>query len=162
MFLFFGAFIAGLLTVVAPCVLPLLPIIIGGSVTGDVKDKKRPIIIAVSLAISLIIFTLLLKVSSLLVNIPPNAITYFSGSVIILLGILTLFPLFYARITAAIGIEARAQRALGKGFKTKGLAGPIITGAALGPVFSSCSPTFWQQSCQLISVKLSPILFPMY
>jgi cytochrome c biogenesis protein CcdA/thiol-disulfide isomerase/thioredoxin len=142
MFLFFGAFIAGLLTVVAPCVLPLLPIIIGGSVTGDVKDKKRPIIIAVSLAISLIIFTLLLKVSSLLVNIPPNAITYFSGSVIILLGILTLFPLFYARITAAIGIEARAQRALGKGFKTKGLAGPIITGAALGPVFSSCSPVY--------------------
>src|SRR6185295_7048026 len=98
MFLLFGAFVAGFLTVLAPCVLPLLPIIIGGSVSGDTKDKKRPLVITVSLAISLIVFTLLLKATTLLVNIPPKSVTYFSGSIIILLGILTLFPLFYAKI----------------------------------------------------------------
>jgi cytochrome c biogenesis protein CcdA/thiol-disulfide isomerase/thioredoxin len=143
MFLLFGAFIAGLLTVVAPCVLPLLPIIIGGSVSGDTTDKKRPLVITASLAISLIVFTLLLKVTTLLINIPPKAITYFSGSIIILLGILTLFPLFYATVMAKIGFEKRSQQLLGKGFKNKSsLAGPIITGAALGPVFSSCSPVY--------------------
>ena len=41
MFLLLGAFIAGVLTVLAPCVLPLLPIIIGGSVSGDTKDRRR-------------------------------------------------------------------------------------------------------------------------
>jgi cytochrome c biogenesis protein CcdA/thiol-disulfide isomerase/thioredoxin len=143
MFLLFGAFIAGLLTVVAPCVLPLLPIIIGGSVSGDTSDKKRPFVIAASLAVSLIVFTLLLKVTTLLINIPPHAITYFSGSVIILLGILTLFPVFYAKVMARIGFEKRSQQLLGKGVKNKNsLAGPIITGAALGPVFSSCSPVY--------------------
>ena len=54
MFLLFTAFIAGALTVLAPCVLPLLPIIIGGSVSGDTTDRRRPFIITGSLAVSLI------------------------------------------------------------------------------------------------------------
>ena len=143
MFLLLGAFLAGLLTVVAPCVLPLLPIIIGGSVSGNTTDKKRPLVIAASLAVSLIIFTLLLKVTTVFIHIPPRTFTYFSGTVIILLGILTLFPLFYAKLMARIGFEKRSQQLLGKGFKNKNsLTGPIITGAALGPVFSSCSPVY--------------------
>ncbi|MDB5175662.1 MAG: hypothetical protein JWM81_520 [Candidatus Saccharibacteria bacterium] len=143
MLLLLGAFIAGILTVLAPCVLPLLPIIIGGSVTGDSKDKKRPIVIAVALAISLIIFTLLLKATTVLINVPPQYITYISGAIIITLGVFTLFPGFYATIIGKLGIEQRAQKALGKGFNSKGsLVGPIITGAALGPVFSSCSPVY--------------------
>jgi len=143
MLLLFGAFIAGLLTVVAPCVLPLLPIIIGGSISGDATDKKRPYVIIAALATSLIIFTLLLKASTLLINIPPKAITYFSGSIIIALGLLTLFPIFYAKVMAKVGFEKRSQQLLGKGFKNKSsLAGPIIIGAALGPVFSSCSPVY--------------------
>ncbi len=143
MFLLFGAFIAGLLTVLAPCVLPLLPIIIGGSVSGNAQDKKRPLLITGSLAVSLIVFTLLLKASTLLINIPPQTIRYFSGGIIIALGLVTFFPGLYANIIGRLGIERRAQEALGKGFQTKGeLAGPILTGAALGPVFSSCSPVY--------------------
>lgn len=143
MFLLFGAFVAGLLTVLAPCVLPLLPIIIGGSVTGNTKDKKRPIVIAIALAVSIIAFTLLLKATTLFINVPPRVITYFSGGIIIALGIATLLPGVYARIIGGLGIEQTAQKALSKGYNNKSsLIGPIITGAALGPVFSSCSPVY--------------------
>jgi cytochrome c-type biogenesis protein len=143
MFLLLGAFIAGILTVLAPCVLPLLPIIIGGSVSVNEKYKKRPIIIAASLAISLIVFTLLLKATTLLINIPPNSINYFSGGIIVLLGLVTLFPGIYALIIAKLGIEQRTQKILGKGYNNKrSFIGPLITGAALGPVFSSCSPVY--------------------
>ena len=143
MILLFGAFVAGLLTVLAPCVLPLLPIIIGGSVTGDVKDKKRPVVIAISLAVSIIFFTLLLKVTTLLINVPPQFITYFSGGIIVALGLAILFPGVYARLIAAARVEQNAQKALAKGYNNKrSLIGPIITGAALGPVFSSCSPVY--------------------
>ncbi len=143
MFLLIGAFIAGVLTVLAPCVLPLLPVIIGGSVSGDTKDKRRPLIIAASLAVSLIVFTLLLKVTTLFINIPPNAITYFSGGLIIAIGLATLFPSVYTRLTARLGFEHRAQKLLGTGTKNRNhIIGPIITGAALGPVFSSCSPIY--------------------
>ena len=143
MFLLFGAFIAGMLTVLAPCILALLPIIIGGSVQGDAKDKKRPIVIAISLALSILFFTLVLKASSLLIAIDPKTITYISGSIIIAVGLLTLFPSFYAKLLIKLGIEHRAQSALGKSFQNKNsLIGPIVTGAALGPVFSSCSPVY--------------------
>ncbi len=143
MLLFLGAFIAGMLTVLAPCVLALLPIIVGGSISGDGKDRKRPVIIALSLAVSLIVFTLLLKATTLLIDIPPRSISYASGVIIIGLGILTLFPSAYATLLAKLGIEHRAQSALGKSFQNKNkYIGPIITGAALGPVFSSCSPVY--------------------
>ncbi len=143
MLLLLGAFVAGMLTVLAPCVLPLLPIIIGGSVSGNQQDKRRPFIIAASLAVSLILFTLLLKATTLLINIPPSAINYVSGTVIILLGIVTLFPNLYEKIITKLGIQSRSQRLLGKGTQNKSsLVGPIIIGAALGPVFSSCSPVY--------------------
>lgn len=143
MFLLIGSFIAGMLTVLAPCVLPLLPIIIGGSVSGNTTDRKRPIIIVVSLALSLFIFTLLLKATTLLIDVPPTFFTYIAGGIIIILGLLTLFPAVYARILIKLGIEHRAQETLSKGFKNKNpYIGPIIIGAALGPVFSSCSPVY--------------------
>lgn len=143
MLLLIGAFIAGMLTVLAPCVLPLLPIIIGGSVSGNSQDKRRPFIIAASLAVSLIFFTLLLKASTLLINIPPSAINYVSGTVIIVLGFLTLFPASYERLISKLGIQSRSQRLLGKGTQNKSsIVGPVVIGAALGPVFSSCSPVY--------------------
>lgn len=132
-----------MLTVLAPCVLPLLPIIIGGSISGNVRDKKRPVIIALSLAVSLFVFTILLKVTSLLFNAPPEIFTYISGGIIILLGILTLFPNIYAQVLLKLGVEQKAQQTLNKGYQNKNkYLGPVIIGVALGPVFSSCSPVY--------------------
>lgn len=143
MFLLFGSFIAGMLTVLAPCVLFLLPVIIGGSVSGDTKDKKRPLIIAVSLAASLFAFTLLLKATTLLIDVPPKTFTIISGGIVLILGVLTLLPSLYAKLIARLGIEQRALGGLTKGYKNVGkYRGPIIIGAALGPVFSSCSPVY--------------------
>jgi cytochrome c biogenesis protein CcdA/thiol-disulfide isomerase/thioredoxin len=143
MFLLIGAFIAGVLTVLAPCVLPLLPVIIGGSISGDAKDKRRPFLIALSLAVSLIVFTVLLKATTLLINVPPQTFTYLSGGIIVALGFATLFPFIYTKIVGELGLEHRAQSLLGKGTGSKRQwLGPVITGAALGPVFSSCSPVY--------------------
>jgi cytochrome c biogenesis protein CcdA/thiol-disulfide isomerase/thioredoxin len=142
MFLLIGAFLAGALTALAPCVLPLLPVIIGGSVSGNVKDTKRPFIIAGSLAISLIIFTVLLKVTTLFIDVPPSIFVYVSGALLIILGIVFLFPNLYESLLLKFNLQARSQQLLGKAGTKKGLVGPIITGAALGPVFSSCSPVY--------------------
>lgn len=143
MFLLLGAFIAGVLTVLAPCVLPVLPVIISGSVTGNTKDKRRPFLIAASLAVSLIIFTVLLKATTLLIHVPPQIFTYLSGGIIVGLGLVTLFPTAYTTVIAKLGIEHRTQRLLGKGTSNPNRwLGPVITGAALGPVFSSCNPVY--------------------
>ncbi|MFI5240462.1 MAG: cytochrome c biogenesis protein DipZ [Candidatus Saccharimonadia bacterium] len=134
------AFLAGWLTVLAPCVLPLLPIILGGSLVG--RDPKRPYIIVAALAVSLFVFTVLLKVLSVFLNVPPTIWSDLSGGIIIAVGIVTLWPRLYDEVIGA-RVSRRANSWLGRAVKTKnGLLAPILTGFALGPVFSSCSPTY--------------------
>lgn len=137
------SYIAGLLTAFAPCVLPLLPIILGGSIDPKSRDKKRPYIIVGSLVVSLILFTLLLKASTALIGINPKVWTYISGGLVIGLGMFMLFPDQWAKIISKLGFEHRSQELLGKAYKNKNsLLSAILIGAALGPVFSSCSPTY--------------------
>ena len=138
------SFIAGILTVLAPCVLPLLPVIIGGSVTD--RNPWRPVIITLSLAGSIVLFTLLLKATSLLIDIPQYFWTYFSGGIILVFAFSLLFPTTWAKMLHRVGvgrIEQSANQSLYNNSKKTGLVGMVATGAALGPVFASCSPTYF-------------------
>jgi cytochrome c biogenesis protein CcdA/thiol-disulfide isomerase/thioredoxin len=139
----FVSLVAGLLTVLAPCVLPLLPVILGGSVLRDDRDRWRPFIITGSLVASLVLFTLLLKVSTVFIHVDPRVWTYLSGGIILVLGVSMLFPGLWPRVAEAVGLERRSQALLQKahGHRNKTVSA-VLTGAALGPVFSSCSPTY--------------------
>ncbi len=131
-----------MITVLAPCVLPLLPVIIGGSISGNVNDKRRPFIIVASLAVSLILFTVLLKATTLFIDVPPEVFVYASGGIIVGLGILLLFPSIYEHVIMKLNLQTKSQQLLGEGNGKGPIIGAIITGAALGPVFSSCSPVY--------------------
>ncbi len=133
-------FLAGILTILAPCVLPILPIILAGSL-GD-KSWKRPLLITVSLALSVVAFTVLLKATTLLINIPAHFWSYFSGTILITLWLIYLFPHTWAKISTKFWAW-KSQVILQKTQDIhSGNLQSIATGFALGPVFSSCSPTY--------------------
>ena len=140
------SFVAGILTVLAPCILPLLPVIIGGSALDkDGAEKvslKRPVIIISSLVASIIIFTLLLKFTTALLGIPTMVWAIISGGIILLFGINLLFPVLWEKFMLATGLVLVANRLMGESQRKKGLSRDILLGAALGPVFNSCSPTY--------------------
>jgi len=137
------SFIAGILTILAPCVLPVLPIIIGGSVGASAKDRTRPYIIGAALAGSIVCFTLLLKASTVLVNLSPSILTDASGSLIILLGFVSVWPEAWEWLVIKLNWQATSQRLLGRSERrTERYVGPILIGVSLGPVFASCSPTY--------------------
>jgi cytochrome c biogenesis protein CcdA/thiol-disulfide isomerase/thioredoxin len=143
MLLLLISFIAGILTILAPCVLPLLPVIVGGSMSTKTKDRARPYVIAGSLAGSIVLFTLLLKVSTLLINLSPNVLDYISGGLLLALGLTAIVPESWEKLMIALNWQAASQRFLGKGERNKGrYAGPVLIGIALGPIFASCSPTY--------------------
>ena len=145
MFLLIASFLAGVLTSLAPCILPLLPVIVGSSVLQDGdkgSSKKKPYIISASLVVSVLVFTFLLKVSTALVGINPKVWTTLAGVIVILLGIVMFFPTLWVLVSSKIGLESSSNKLLTKAYKKSGLAGTILTGAALGPVFSSCSPVY--------------------
>ena len=71
MLLLLGALVAGVLTTLAPCVLPLLPVIVGGSLDESSKRaRRRAYVITASLGASVVVFTLALKASTALIGIP--------------------------------------------------------------------------------------------
>ncbi len=142
MTLLFIAFVAGLLTVLAPCTLPLLPVIIGGSVSGE-SNTKRAIVIAGSLGASVFLFTLLLKASTLFIAVPESFWQIVSGGLLIVFGLVTLFPSIWERFGLANKLNLSGNRLLAQGYTKQSIAGDIVMGAALGPVFSSCSPTYF-------------------
>ena len=149
--------LAGVLTVAAPCVLPLLPVIIGGSIVADGGERRarlRPFVIAASLAISVIVFTLLLKATTALLGIPTQVWQVISGIIVILLGINLLFPALWERVSTRLGWSDRSNSALNASVQRQSVGGDILTGTALGPVFTSCSPTY-----ALIVATVLPVSF---
>jgi cytochrome c biogenesis protein CcdA len=143
MILLLVSFIAGILTVLAPCILPILPVIIGGSLEGGSANRRRAFVIIGSLGISLVAFTLLLKASTVLIDIPQSFWSLVSGLIIIVFGMILLFPGLWEKLPL-IGRANRASNSLlTAGYRRGGFWGDVIMGAALGPVFSACSPTYF-------------------
>jgi cytochrome c-type biogenesis protein len=146
------SFVAGVLTVLAPCILPFLPIIVGGSLDGE-HTWRKPLLITSSLALSIIFFTLALKASSALLGVPTYVWETISGSIIILLGVTMLWPGLWER--AGANLNAASSELLGASGRKKGWLGDIVTGAALGPVFNSCSPTYALIVASVLPASLS-------
>jgi cytochrome c-type biogenesis protein len=134
------SFLAGVLTVLAPCILPLLPVIVGGSLLE--KDRWRPLIITVSLAFSVVLFTLVLKSTTFFIEVPPQFWKLVSGGIVLVFGIITFFPHAWEKFQIALGFSSRSQSWLEHSHKSGGRLGLVLMGMALGPVFSSCSPTY--------------------
>ena len=142
MILFLISFLAGILTVLAPCTLPLLPVTVGSSVDGG-RDHKKAFIIASSLGISAIVFTLRLKFSTVFIDIPQYVWVYISGSIIIVFGLVSLFPTIWDNIPFVSKLSIGSNKLMSTGYSKNNFWGNVIIGASLGPVFSTCSPTYF-------------------
>ncbi len=138
---FLVSFLAGVLTVLAPCILPLLPVVIGASVSG--RSKRTPYVVIISLGISVILFTILLKFSTAFIMVPAEVWTYLSGGILFFFGLTLVFPGLWDRIPGMSQLSIRSNKILGAGYQKNSIWGDVIVGAALGPVFSTCSPTYF-------------------
>src|SRR3989344_4660260 len=134
--------LAGIFTVLAPCILPLLPVVVGASETNGRYISRRALVVIGSLSLSVVVFTLLLKASTLLINIPQTFWSLFSGVIIILVGLAIVFPSFWTKVSYVNKISLISNKAVGTGYQKKSYTGDMLIGLALGPVFTTCSPTY--------------------
>lgn len=141
MIFFLISILAGILTVLAPCILPLLPVLIGVKEEGRLISK-RAFRIILSLIFSIIIFTLFIKSSTLFFAFGTNFWQYFSGILILITGIFITFPKAWNYLPFVNALSIKSNESLGEGFRKKSFRGDILIGLSLGPVFSTCSPTY--------------------
>ncbi len=139
-----GALLAGALTTLAPCALSLLPVVVGGSVAGasDAGGTRRALLVTVSLGVSVFVFTLALKATTALIDISPSVWQWLSGGLLILLGVVAIVPELWDRVSVSTGLSSGSARGLSRATSRSGSVGAVLTGAALGPVFTSCSPLY--------------------
>jgi len=134
------AFLAGMLTILAPCVVSMIPILLAR--TSDGNKSHSATFVILGLGISIIIFSVLLKSTTLLLNIPSATWAIISGVIIILFGLVTLFPKLWEWVALKTRLPIVAQQNTSKASTKKGIWGDLLLGASLGPVFSACSPTY--------------------
>jgi len=137
----FISFVAGVLTVLAPCVLPLFPMIVGRPSAHE-PDPRRAFVIVGSLSAFVFLFALALNAVAALVHIPDIIWELFSGTLLFFFGLAMFKPALWDGIPAVNWMYRNSNRLVGKGFFKKSILGDALVGVALGPVFSSCNPTF--------------------
>lgn len=128
------AFLSGLVTILAPCIWPLLPIVLSTSLGGG-KQKSLGITLGI-----LVTFGLLTIGISYLVKffgIDPNILRIIAVVILILLGLTMVVP-YFGRIVE--GLVSKFAGRLGQNNTARhGFWGGFITGAALGVIWTPCA-----------------------
>ncbi len=148
------SYVAGVLTVLSPCVLPLLPVIVGGSLAGG-KSVRRAITVVAALGISVFAFTFLLKVSTLFITVPQAAWNWLSGGILFFVGVSFLFPHLWDLVPWTAKANRDSSKLMSSGYLRQSFWGDVLVGAALGPVFSTCSPTYFIVLASVLPVSVA-------
>src|SRR5215469_8731896 len=132
------AFLAGIVTILSPCILPILPIVLSG-VNGD---KKRPFGIILGFILSFTFFTLFLTTILKLTGVPSNTLRIVAGAVLLIFGLSLLVPSFQALMErlfsklTVFGPKANPHAGFWGGFVI-GLTIGIVWTPCVGPILAS-------------------------
>lgn len=126
------AFLAGIVTILSPCILPVLPIILSSSVGGD---KQRPLGIVTGFVLGFTFFTLFLSTLVSVTGIPGDIMRHVSVAIIILFGISLLVPRFQTMIET---LFSRLSQHMPKMNTHKGFMGGLVIGLSLGLLWTPC------------------------
>ncbi len=88
------AFLAGIVTILSPCILPILPIVLSSTIGGQDTGKSRPMGIVLGFVLSFTFFTLFLSTIVRFSGIPADTFRLLSVVVIAGLGVSFLIPKF--------------------------------------------------------------------
>jgi len=157
------AFVAGILSILSPCVLPLVPIVLGAAVT---VHPLGAVALAGGLALSFTGLGLLLALVGFGLGIDAGTFRLAAAVIMVVLGAILVVPSWQARLAGAGSpVSAWADRHFG-GFAASGLAGQFAIGLLLGAVWSPCvGPTLGaasllaSQGQDLPRVALTMVMF---
>lgn len=131
------AFLSGLVTILAPCIWPVLPIVLSSSIQGG-GGHKRPLGITIGVMLSFLIFTLSISTLVALFGLDPNVIRLFAVIIIALLGLTMVIPVLAVRFEIAVSRLSNIFNRTGKAQQNEFLPG-FVTGLSLGVVWSPCA-----------------------
>jgi cytochrome c biogenesis protein CcdA/thiol-disulfide isomerase/thioredoxin len=127
------SFIAGFVTILSPCILPVLPIVLSGSLVGG---HRRPLGIVTGFILSFSLFTLFLSVIVRATGISSELLRNISVVIVLLFGLSLLLPNFqilieklFTRLSSLVSRNSAGSTGFWSG---------LVLGLSLGLVWTPC------------------------
>ncbi len=150
MFEFLLALLAGIVTIGGPCILPLLPIVLGTSTTG--RHPLRPVAIVFGFTLAFTVFALIFSFVGSFLGLNPATWRIVASILIGFFGIFMLFPALQARAFAKL--EPIMQKMSPKGALQKNdLWSGFLLGLSLGAIWTPCAGPVLGSILTLIAAK---------
>jgi cytochrome c biogenesis protein CcdA len=130
------ALLAGVVTIAAPCTLPVLPILLGASVGHT--SKARPAMIALGFVLSFSAVALLLSAITRVFDFDPNVLRNAAAILLVGFGLLMIWPTPFEWLSLRIGGLTSGSSATGTASRQGNLGG-FVLGTTLGLVWTPCA-----------------------
>jgi len=127
------AFVEGFALIISPCILPILPIILAGSFTGN---RARPIGIVTGFIITFALFTLFSRTLIQYATIEMITLRNISFWILLILGIIMISP----KLTEILGRLTQPLARVGNSFNTQGgFYSGLLFGGLVGLIWTPCA-----------------------
>ncbi|MGR3291989.1 MAG: cytochrome c biogenesis CcdA family protein [Paracoccaceae bacterium] len=160
------AYGAGLLTLINPCVLPILPIVLASSLQ---TSRHGPLAIAAGMSLTFVVLGMLVTVAGRSLGITAETVADAGAVLMVVFGLVLMVPQFSARFaTATAGFANHADAQIDDVQTNRGLSGQFLGGMLLGAVWSPCiGPTLGgaislaSQGENLMQVAFTMLIFAL-
>ena len=129
------SFVAGVLSILSPCVLPLLPIVLGAAAS---EQKWGPAALAAGLSISFVAIGLFVATIGFSIGLDADVFRSVAAAFMIAIGIVLMVPRLQTGLAVAGGPIANWADKRRSGLDSGGLGGQFAVGVLLGAVWSPC------------------------
>lgn len=130
------AFLAGVLSILSPCVLPILPLVLGTAVS---EHRYGPAALAAGLAVSFVAIGLFVATIGFSIGLDAGLFRTLGAVLMVGLGAVLMVPALQARLAmAGTPIANWSEQTFGGKVRTGGLGGQFSVGLLLGAVWSPC------------------------
>ena len=130
------AFGAGVLTVAAPCVLPMLPIVLGASIGR--QNPSRPIFVALGFGLTFAAVALVFSAFTSILGLSPDALRQGAAVLLLIFGVLMVWPTPFQLLAVHAG-GWLGRLAYAPKSSADGPLGGLVLGASLGAVWTPCA-----------------------
>lgn len=129
------AFLAGIITVLSPCILPILPIILTSSIGGVDIGKSRPIGVVIGFVLSFTFFTLFLSTIVRVSGVPAETLRLVSVFVVAGFGVSLLISQVQIFIEKMF---SKLSNFMPRGQVRTGFWGGLLIGFSVGLLWTPC------------------------
>ena len=132
---FLFAYAAGLLTLINPCVLPVLPIVLVSALNAS---RMGPVALAAGMSVSFVTFGVLVTAFGRSIGLTQDLLAQIGAVLMVAFGLVLLVPAFARRFEMATAGMAGTADARMNDIDNSGLQGQFVGGLLLGAVWSPC------------------------